>query len=76
MGVAPDRTGSVLGLTRRSFHRIAFTDWGRRSPIGRFYAFMASHGMGAISIISLPLSPIADAVLFVPICRDEAGANG
>jgi pimeloyl-ACP methyl ester carboxylesterase len=25
---APDRTGSVLGLTRRSFHRIAFTDWG------------------------------------------------
>jgi pimeloyl-ACP methyl ester carboxylesterase len=28
MGVAPDRTGSVLGLTRRSFHRIAFTDWG------------------------------------------------
>jgi pimeloyl-ACP methyl ester carboxylesterase len=28
MGMAPDRTGSVLGLTRRSFHRIAFTDWG------------------------------------------------
>jgi len=26
--MAPDRTGSVLGLTRRSFHRIAFTDWG------------------------------------------------
>jgi hypothetical protein len=25
---APDRTGSVRGLTRRSFHRIAFTDWG------------------------------------------------
>jgi pimeloyl-ACP methyl ester carboxylesterase len=24
----PDRTGSVLGLTRKSFHRIAFTDWG------------------------------------------------
>jgi pimeloyl-ACP methyl ester carboxylesterase len=28
MGMAPDRAGSVLGLTRRSFHRIAFTDWG------------------------------------------------
>jgi pimeloyl-ACP methyl ester carboxylesterase len=28
MVVAPDRTGSVLGLTRRSFHRIAFADWG------------------------------------------------
>jgi pimeloyl-ACP methyl ester carboxylesterase len=26
--MAPDRTGSVRGLTRRSFHRIAFTDWG------------------------------------------------
>jgi pimeloyl-ACP methyl ester carboxylesterase len=26
--MAPNRTGSVLGLTRRSFHRIAFTDWG------------------------------------------------
>jgi pimeloyl-ACP methyl ester carboxylesterase len=24
----PDRMGSVQGLTRRSFHRIAFTDWG------------------------------------------------
>ena len=24
----PDRTGSVLGLTRRSFHRVAFADWG------------------------------------------------
>jgi pimeloyl-ACP methyl ester carboxylesterase len=28
---APDRTGSVRGLTRRSFHRIAFTDWGPSS---------------------------------------------
>ncbi len=28
MSVPPDRTGSVLGLTRRSFHRIAFADWG------------------------------------------------
>ena len=27
----PDRTGSVRGLTRRSFHRIAFTDWGPSS---------------------------------------------
>jgi alpha-beta hydrolase superfamily lysophospholipase len=26
--MAPDRTGSARGLTRRSFHRIAFTDWG------------------------------------------------
>jgi pimeloyl-ACP methyl ester carboxylesterase len=29
--MAPDRTGSVRGLTRRSFHRIAFTDWGPSS---------------------------------------------
>jgi pimeloyl-ACP methyl ester carboxylesterase len=28
MAMAPDRMGSVQGLTRRSFHRIAFTDWG------------------------------------------------
>jgi len=26
--MVPDRTGSVRGLSRRSFHRIAFTDWG------------------------------------------------
>jgi pimeloyl-ACP methyl ester carboxylesterase len=26
--MVPDRTGWVRGLTRRSFHRIAFTDWG------------------------------------------------
>lgn len=26
--IVPDRTGSVRGLSRRSFHRIAFTDWG------------------------------------------------
>jgi pimeloyl-ACP methyl ester carboxylesterase len=30
---APDRTGSVRGLTRRSFHRIAFTDWGPASAV-------------------------------------------
>lgn len=29
--LVPDRMGSVQGLTRRSFHRIAFTDWG--SPV-------------------------------------------
>jgi pimeloyl-ACP methyl ester carboxylesterase len=29
--MAPDRTGTVRGLTRRSFHRIAFTDWGPAS---------------------------------------------
>src|SRR3954453_17680820 len=29
--MAPDRIGSVRGLTRRSFHRIAFTDWGPAS---------------------------------------------
>ena len=29
--MAPNRTGSVRGLTRRSFHRIAFTDWGPAS---------------------------------------------
>jgi pimeloyl-ACP methyl ester carboxylesterase len=26
--MAPDRTGWVRGLTRRGFHRMAFTDWG------------------------------------------------
>ena len=26
--IVPDRMGSVRGLSRRSFHRIAFTDWG------------------------------------------------
>ena len=26
--LTPDRMGSVRGLTRRSFHRISFTDWG------------------------------------------------
>jgi pimeloyl-ACP methyl ester carboxylesterase len=26
--LVPDRTGWVRGLTRRNFHRIAFTDWG------------------------------------------------
>jgi pimeloyl-ACP methyl ester carboxylesterase len=31
--VAAHRTGSVRGLTRRSFHRIAFTDWGPASAV-------------------------------------------
>ena len=31
--MAPDRTGSVRGLTRRSFHRIAFSDWGPASAV-------------------------------------------
>ena len=31
--MAPDRTGSVRGLTRRSFHRIAFADWGPSSAV-------------------------------------------
>jgi len=31
--LAPDRTGSVRGLTKRSFHRIAFTDWGPASAV-------------------------------------------
>ena len=29
--MAPNRTGWVRGLTRRSLHRIAFTDWGPSS---------------------------------------------
>jgi pimeloyl-ACP methyl ester carboxylesterase len=29
--MAPNRTGWVRGLTRRSFHRIAFRDWGPSS---------------------------------------------
>ena len=31
--MAPDRIGSVRGLTRRSFHRISFTDWGTASAV-------------------------------------------
>src|SRR6266567_4547895 len=31
--MAPDRTGWVRGVTRRSFHRIAFTDWGPASAV-------------------------------------------
>ncbi len=31
--MAPDRTGWVRGLTRRSFHRIAFMDWGPASAV-------------------------------------------
>src|SRR5271169_3312913 len=29
--IAPDRVGCIRGLTRRGFHRIAFTDWGLES---------------------------------------------
>ena len=31
--MAPDRTGWVRGLTRRSFHRVAFADWGPASAV-------------------------------------------
>jgi pimeloyl-ACP methyl ester carboxylesterase len=31
--MAPDRIGWVRGLTRRNFHRIAFTDWGSASAV-------------------------------------------
>lgn len=39
---APDRTGSVRGLTRRSFHRIAFTDWG---PAPAVRPVLCVHGL-------------------------------
>jgi pimeloyl-ACP methyl ester carboxylesterase len=39
--IVPDRIGSVRGLTRRSFHRIAFTDWG--SPTDR--PVLCVHGL-------------------------------
>ena len=38
----PDRTGSVRGLTRRSFHRIAFTDWG---PASAARPVLCVHGL-------------------------------
>jgi pimeloyl-ACP methyl ester carboxylesterase len=38
----PDRVGTVSGVTRRSFHRIAFTDWG--SPTARC-AVLCVHGL-------------------------------
>ena len=40
--IVPDRMGSVRGLTRRSFHRIAFTDWG--SPTAD-RAVLCVHGL-------------------------------
>src|SRR6476646_11190524 len=38
----PDRTASVRGLTRRSFHRIAFTDWG---PVSAERPVLCVHGL-------------------------------
>jgi pimeloyl-ACP methyl ester carboxylesterase len=40
--MVPHRTGSVRGLTRRSFHRIAFTDWG---PISAVRPVLCVHGL-------------------------------
>ena len=40
--MAPDRTGSVRGLTRRSFHRIAFADWG---PLSAARRVLCVHGL-------------------------------
>jgi pimeloyl-ACP methyl ester carboxylesterase len=40
--MVPDRMGSVRGLTRRSFHRISFTDWG--SPTAN-RAVLCVHGL-------------------------------
>jgi pimeloyl-ACP methyl ester carboxylesterase len=40
--MVPDRVGSVLGLTRRSFHRIAFTDWGSQ---GAARPVLCVHGL-------------------------------
>jgi len=40
--MAPDRIGSVRGLTRRSFHRIAFTDWG---PVSAMRPVVCVHGL-------------------------------
>ena len=40
--LVPDRMGSVRGLTRRSFHRISFTDWG--SPTAD-RAILCVHGL-------------------------------
>ena len=65
--MTPDRMGSVRGLTRRSFHRIAFTDWG--SPTAE-RAVICVHGlteMVEILTILLPHLRAADVVLFVRI---------
>ena len=40
--MVPDRTGWVRGLTRRSFHRIAFTDWG---PASAARPVLCVHGL-------------------------------
>ena len=40
--MTPDRMGSVCALTRRSFHRIAFTDWG---PLTAERAVVCVHGL-------------------------------
>src|SRR5438270_7330733 len=40
--MAPDRTGWVTGLTRRSFHRISFADWG---PVSAVRPVVCVHGL-------------------------------
>jgi esterase/lipase len=74
--MAPDRMGSVRGLTRRSFHRISFTDWG--SPTAN-RAVLCVHGLSRngrdFDHLAATLAGRAR-MLFVPICQDEGKVNG
>jgi hypothetical protein len=68
--MAPHRTGWVRGLTRRSFHRIAFRDWG---PSSAAPPVLCVHGLtrnGRISITSQPRSQMPGVGPFVRICRE------
>jgi len=74
--MTPDRMGSVRGLTRRSFHRIAFTDWG--SPTAERavkYVCMASPEMAEILTILLAPSRAGDGALFVRIFQGVGRVN-
>jgi hypothetical protein len=73
--IVPDRMGSVRGLTRRSFHRIAFTDWG--SPTadravlcvhgltrnGRDFDYLAGALAGRGVVLSVPICLVVGKVI-------------
>jgi hypothetical protein len=74
--MVPDRMGSVRGLTRRSFHRIAFTDWG---SLTADRAVLCVHGLTRngrdFDHLALPLLRAGDAVSFVRICQVEGAVT-
>jgi hypothetical protein len=72
--MSPDRTGSVRGLTRRSFHRIAFTDWG---PGPAVRPVLCVHGLTRNGRdFDHLVSQARDVEPFARICRAGGKANG